>query len=304
MSTPATTLGFLASRSQNEPIGTIALPLRDHVNGATVMSLMRIDWSFLRPGENVDIEISMGSVLTLQRNDLVQKMRGQWLLFIDDDMVFEPQSIGQIVDTFYELDAQFAEPVIVGGLCFRRAAPYYPTMYRREAPDHGGYRVIETWDKEVVEVEATGAAFLLVPVTALEAIAETPQPPFEVRMQQGRPPGFFRWQGIRGEDLQFCQDFKAAGGRIFVDTRIEIRHVSEVQVGKEHYLREMALRSEEEEAACRTANTLLGLPTLAAEAAAQKLGWQSSPIRSISSSSQNSTENPNPMKLTSMSGVG
>jgi hypothetical protein len=272
MGAPLATLEVLSSRAEGEPEGTIAMPVRDHVNAATMMSMLHSDWSFLGGG-TMDRAILQGSILTMQRNEAVQRMRGKYLLFIDDDMVWKPDAIGRLVATYEELLTQWATPFMVGGLCFRRTPPFQPTLYMRESPTAGQYNFLEEWPDDIVEVDATGCAFLLIPVNVFEAIADSPMPPYEVRERMTGLPSFFRWDKHYGEDLQFCQDAKTAGVRIFVDTRIEVGHIAEIEIRSEHFLRELATRSPVLYAQRLVVNKKMGLPTVSQEKARARLGW-------------------------------
>jgi hypothetical protein len=270
---PVASLEVFGARAPTEPLGTIAIPARDHINAATTTSLLQTDWRFVGSEQAIDRLVLQGSILTLQRNEAIQRMRGRWLLFIDDDMTWEPDAIERLVDRHYELDHQFDEPVVLGGLCFRRTPPHQPTLYMREQATSGRYNFLERWDSDVVEVDATGCAFLLIPVTALEQMSGDEMPPYEVRQTMSGPPPFFRWEGKLGEDLRFCQDAKAAGCRIFVDTTIEIGHISEVRIGHRQFLQEIAMRDPDDERARRWSNERMGLPTLSREEAREQLGW-------------------------------
>jgi hypothetical protein len=86
------------------------------------------------------------------------------------------------------------------------------------------------------------------------------------------PSQFFKWEGVLGEDLRFCQDAKAAGCRIYVDTRLKIGHMAEVEIGERQFLMEMATRSPELLEARRKANDKMGLTTLEPKRAREKLG--------------------------------
>lgn len=262
-------MNVYSSRQPGDPLGTIAMCTRDHLNAATATCLWSTDFSWVPPGQHVQRSVTQGSILTMQRNECLKRMEGSWLLFIDDDMVWRPEAVGQLVLSWQKLQAQFEEPVMLGGLCHRRAHPYDPTLYAREAPSHGLYRFIEKWDTDIVEVDATGCAFLLIPETVLVAMATragTEWPPLADRLNR-LPPPIFRWDGMMGEDLSFCADAKAAGARIFVDTRIEIGHIAEVTIGRRDFLRAVSERDAVTEDHIRTLNTGLGLPTLTAEEA-------------------------------------
>ena len=274
MSAPLATLDILSARAVIEPEGTLAIPVRDHVNATTMMSLLHTNWAFLGEGA-MDRIVFQGSILPLQRNEAVQKMRGKYLIFIDDDMVWPSDAIGRLVGAYEELldTPSLKDPFMVGGLCFRRTPPYQPTLYMREQPTAGQYNFMEQWDDGFVEVDATGMAFVLIPVEVFEAIAGTPMPSFEDRQRLGGQPSFFRWGKNFGEDLQFCQDAKAAGVRVFVDTRIEIGHIGEIQIGTHQYLEQLAQRSMPEYAQRLMVNKRMGLPTVSPTRAKEILGW-------------------------------
>jgi hypothetical protein len=127
-------------------------------------------------------------------------------------MVFE-------ADSFERLYAH--DLPIVGGLCHNRRPPYMPILMREY---DGGYAFVYDFDREVdgkglIEVDATGAAFLLVKREVFERIAETKEEPFAIRGP--------------GEDVSFCLRAKELGYKIFVDTTVEIGHVGEVVVGSD-----------------------------------------------------------------------
>lgn len=262
---------FTSSRA-GEPLGTIGIPCRDHINARTVMSLLTTDLRFaIEQQKTIPIVVLQGNALPWQRNELVNRMQGDWLLFIDDDMTWQPDAIARLVATQQEHDLD-----IVSGLCFRRVRPFHPTMYMREQPDEGLYAFREKWDEgEIVEVDATGMAFCLIHKRVFEMIADGPIPPFEERMAIGGPPPlFFHWYGTVGEDLDFCQTARKAGAKIWVDTSIQIGHVGEIEIGMNEYLHAMASRDVATVAAWREQNDKLGLPTMTAEEARERLGWQ------------------------------
>jgi len=257
-------------RREGEPIGSIVIPTRDHINAATMTSVVMSDFRWLPEGTTVDHNIIQGSILTSQRNEGIQRMRGDWILFIDDDMVWHPDAIGKLVAAREEHDLD-----MIGGLCFRRSEPYAPTLYMRENPTGGGYNFLERWDPDqIVEVDATGAAFLLIHKRVFEMIAGGPMPPHEHRVREGGPPpNFFRWEGTLGEDLRFCQDAKAAGARIWVHTGIEIGHVAERTITHRDFLFQLAERDEATYNARKELNDRMGLPTMTPEEVKASLGW-------------------------------
>ncbi len=257
----------MGNGGDDSTVGTIAVPVRDHINSATMTSWFMTDYTFLGKDENVSRFILQGNILTLQRNEAVQRMNGDWLLFIDDDMVWQPDVIGRLIASREEHDLD-----MLGGLCFRRSDPYQPTLYMREQPDKGAYNYLEDWPDGVVEVDATGLAFLLIHKRVFEAIAGSPMPTLEERSRMPLP-NFFRWEGTLGEDLRFCQDAKRAGMRIWVDTRIEIGHIGEHEIRRANYLQALAFRDQSVIKERRKINTKMGLPTVSRAQARAKLGW-------------------------------
>lgn len=248
-------------------IGTLVIPVRDHINASTATALLHTDWSFLKEKESIDRLIIQGNILTLQRNEAIQRMRGDWLMFIDDDMVWEPDAIGRLIAAREEIDAD-----IIGALCYRRSAPHQPTMFMREGPTSGGYNYLEDWEPGIIEVDATGMAFVIIHKRVFERIADTPMPSYDTRMHLG-PAGFFTWEGVIGEDLRFCQNAKDVDCRIFVDTRIEVGHISEIEIRRKHYLIEALTRDPAIRSARKVVNDEMGLPTLTDERIKELLGW-------------------------------
>jgi len=238
--------------------GTVAIPMLDRMPASSVMSLVGTDWTWLKPEYYVKgpLIIHGSSVLTLARNEAVQRLEGDWICFIDDDMVWQPDAVGRLIATREEYDLD-----MLGALCFRRSEPFQPTMYMRESADAGLYNYVESWDADIAEVDATGLAFAVIHKRVFEKIAGNPIPSLEDRMRTG-PPEFFKWQGLLGEDLRFCQDAKAAGCHIFVDTRIKIGHVAEREITERDFLVELALRDKAVVKERRKANNRMGLSTV------------------------------------------
>jgi hypothetical protein len=263
----ATPLVLNALRSPEEPVGTLAFPVRDQMNTSTVFSILATDRSDLGP---LDILALKGSILTLQRNALIQHMRGDWILFIDDDMVWPQDAVKRLIASLQELRDGGIEPDVLGALCFRREHPYQPTLYVRDGPE-GAYNFLETWDTDYVDVDATGMAFALITKRCLERLTGSGQPPYEERIRQDRYPDFFEWTGRMGEDLRFCSDVKRFGGRIMVDTRLEIAHVGEILVGNADFLQALASRPTSITKARKEVNDKMGLPTMTRSAAKGKL---------------------------------
>ena len=251
-------------------VGTIAMITRDNIAAQTAISLVMTDQSFLQPGEFIKKYIVVGNILTFQRNQCIAYMEGDWVLFIDSDMTWQPNDVKTLVETQRKFDLD-----IVGGLCFQRGDPYQPTMYK-ETPT-GGYTYMEKWDEDAaVEVDATGMAFALVHIRVFDRILrqKTGQgfPDFYVRSQKKSSPPFFRWEEEVGEDFLFCREAREAGCRVFVDTSVKVGHVGQHVITEETFLRGIAFRPSEATQWRAEILKPMGLEALSAEEAREKLG--------------------------------
>ena len=206
-----------------------------------------------------------GTLVEKARNDAVRNMLGafngqaQWILFVDGDMVFQPDSLQRILVTAFGT-TPWAD--CVGGYATLKGELALPTC------DTGS----GTWEsiypgRGPIEVIRTGAAFILckrhvfeqlpqpwfrlrVPARPLDFMAEVdnwarmkmnganpfrglPGKPWEKLEQMAEhdpsaTPGSFVPAEV-GEDSGFCDGVKNAGMRIVVDTNIEVGHL-EVKV--------------------------------------------------------------------------
>jgi len=160
------------------------------------------------------IHADNGPIDTL-RNDIVQKALSigmDRLIMLDVDMVYHPKTITSLLSRNLP---------IVGGLSFRRYPPFDSIMLRLTDM---GYEDVDEWEEgELVEVDATGAGCLMFD---MEVFRKMPYPWF--RFQKDSDTG-----ATIGEDVGFCQDLKAAGYRIFVDTSIPSGHLTTMVVNRQ-----------------------------------------------------------------------
>lgn len=266
--------------SAQKCVGTIAMVTRDNVSAQTAISMQMADMSFLGPGEYVKKYIIQGNVLVFQRNECIGRMDGDWILFIDSDMSWQPGAIKTLVETQRKFDLD-----IVGGLCFQRGDPYQPTLYMHgdrasltPGVSWSGYTFLEQWDEDAaVEVDATGMAFCLIHQRVFDRILRQRTgegfPPLAERERMTAPP-FFVWDGEVGEDFRFCEHAKAAGCRVFVDTSVKIGHVGQQVITEETFLREVAFRKDYEQAFREQQLDSIGHKALTREQARAKLGMK------------------------------
>lgn len=174
------------------------------------------------------------------RNTAVERFLqadAEWLMWIDTDMGFAPDSIDQLVAA-----AHPTERPIVGGLCFTqketevdglggfRTAPS-PTLYRWVDVGDGRQGFTPWYDypaNELVQVAGTGSAFILIHRSVLEKLGED-GPTWYNRLTNPTT------SQLLSEDLSFCGRAVQAGFPIYVDTRVKTTHMKTQWVGEQDY---------------------------------------------------------------------
>lgn len=171
---------------------------------------------------------------------LLDQSEAEWLLFIDSDMGFDPDAV--------ELLLAAADPVnapVIGALCFG--------LRKQESDGQGGWRgvpfpTVMDWDGKgfqvrygytpnvITRVAATGAAFLLIHRSVLEAMrAEAGDTWFDrARMHTEDA-------GLMGEDISFCARLGRMGIPIHVHTGVRTSHLKPVWVNEEYFQGQRAL---------------------------------------------------------------
>jgi hypothetical protein len=243
------------------PKGLVTVTTYGMIQGQTAQCLLDArSFSEQNGLTNVLWRMIPGSLVEKARNEAVRQMlreQAGWLLFIDGDMVFQPDSILRILQTAY---AELPNADVLGAYCTLRGELALPTA-------DSGTGTWESWfpNSGVVSVMRTGGAFLLIKRHVLEALRD---PWFRMRVP-ARPIDFmaevdnyarikfdgfnpFRghaeqyWERLEkcaiddpsivvdnyvpvevGEDSGFCDRTKLAGFNIFVDTRIVIAHIDQ-----------------------------------------------------------------------------
>ena len=159
----------------------------------------------------------------------LDKSEAEWLFFIDSDMGFAPDTVDRLVAS--------ADPEtrpVVGGLAFaqKSAGPgpigarrfrANPTLYRAAEVDNriGFVPMFDYPPDQLVEVQATGAACLLIHRTVLERVrSEYGDRWFSfIEVPKGEH-GFTEF----GEDMSFCLRLVAQDIPIWVDTGVKTTH--------------------------------------------------------------------------------
>jgi hypothetical protein len=148
-----------------------------------------------------------GPIDTL-RNDIVEKalkIGVTRLIMLDVDQIYATDTITKLI--------KHRLPV-VGAKVNRRYPPFDPIIMKIVGK---GYEPVQDYEAgDLVECDATGCGCIMYD---MEVFKKLPYPWFRFQTDPG--------SGMTiGEDIGLCQDLKGAGYKIFVDTSIEIGHLT------------------------------------------------------------------------------
>jgi hypothetical protein len=204
----------------------IGLPHVNDFSGKTLTSLFGVlaNWGqrFLPLEEE-------GALIDTARNRIfrkAQKEGADYLLFVDSDMVFPPDSLQKLID----LNADVAT-----GVYFKRQAPHRPNVYHWTGKTTGVHKNYVDIPKEPFKVDSTGGGFLLISKRVLDEWTK------ERYQKHGRP--FTRiladdgetGADHYGEDTSFCLRCKELGYEIWADPTIKLGHKGSVTIGAGHW---------------------------------------------------------------------
>lgn len=148
------------------------------------------------------------------RNSLIEQaqMEGaKYLLMLDTDQVYPDDALVKLLS--HKVD-------ICGVRVHRRWMPFDPIFLRGEIGNYKNVSDEEAYSGDLIEIDATGTGCLLFDMKVFDKV-EYPWFAFEKR--EGKPVG---------EDIYFCSKARKAGLRIFVDTSIEVGHLTTVEVNR------------------------------------------------------------------------
>lgn len=205
----------------------IAVPCLDMVPVDFMTSMIN-----LRKTANTRYAVVQNSLIYDARNTLTAtalRAEGGYsrVLWVDSDMVFQPDALQRLCATMDETGAG-----VVSGLCFKRRLPTSPVIY--SAVEHEvseeGINVKATIMRDYVpesvfDVAGCGFGLCLTSVDALRAVWEKYGPPFDPMTQMG-------------EDLSFCWRCGMLGIRMVCDTRVKAGHVGRMIYDEDVYAKQ------------------------------------------------------------------
>jgi len=148
------------------------------------------------------------------RNSLVEQAQiegAKWLLMCDTDQVYPPDTLTKLLQHGKD---------VCGVRVHRRWPPFDPIFYRGSIGQYQNVPDEEAYSGRLIEVDATGTGCLLI---NMEVFDEMAFPWFAFGVKNGK---------AVGEDITFCSKVRESGRQIFIDTSIEVGHLTVMEVGK------------------------------------------------------------------------
>ena len=199
----------------------IAIPTMESVPVQFLGSMLQLK----RQDVEVQFGIETGSLVYNARNSLARqavKSEADYVLWLDSDMVFNPDLLDRMLTVCQENDIDF-----LTALCFRRKPPYTPCLFERLDVRKDGkgasYTALLSVPDGRFKVEGCGLAGVLMSTDVLISVAAK----FNGQM-------FDPMYGF-GEDVAFCWRARQCGYEIWCDSEIEMGHVGQCVVTRGYF---------------------------------------------------------------------
>lgn len=195
----------------------IAVPSMDSVPAIFAQSLSMLE----KVGDCV-IGFQVGSLVYNSRNQLARRaieMGSDYILWLDSDMMFEPDTLKRMTNIMGEKDLD-----ILSGIYFRRCEPYTPVLCDKLSISEGGcdHHNLEEVPEGLFEVEGIGFGCVLMKTDVV----------FDVL---ARFHDAFSPIHAVGEDLSFCWRARECGYKIFADSSIQLGHCGHTIITKQFF---------------------------------------------------------------------
>lgn len=194
----------------------VAIPCHDAKVGIeTVRGLLNEQVAALAAGDELQVAFLPGcSLITFGRNQLAGDFlntEADRLVFVDSDVSWEPGSLVKI--------AHHPADVVGGAYRYKSDTEGYPVSWIEG----------ELWSDEhgLIEVGSMPTGFLAINRSVFDRLKEA-HPERGYEHQGHKAHAFFHApfkDGIMyGEDAAFCADWRAAGGKVFLDPELALTH--------------------------------------------------------------------------------
>lgn len=192
----------------------IGIPIHRPIEFKVFESFVRM--TNLRGEHQYDFSMVSNSLIYDAREYIAKeflKSECEYLMFIDSDMTFHPQSVeflGRHKKDFVTAKA------------FKRVKPYQPCFYTKvDYKDGEPYLEAPVqYGEGLLPIEGAGLACALISRKAFEAI---------------NAPYFFPLPNV-GEDLTFCLKLKEAGIQMYCDTTLQFGHLGHTEIFEKDFI--------------------------------------------------------------------
>ena len=203
----------------------VGIPCYGSAPAPTLEDFMRMAYYFGR--KYPEYEFFLGIIDKTEqyraRNRIVEAAIGtgaKYLLMLDDDMVVDIENSSQPSQRYEFLRKMISDmdekpdAGVIGALYFQRGGEYHPVAMNTEGGKYYWLRD-EQIQHKLQPVDIAGGGCLLIRMSVFDRI---PSPWFEPEMQVDGP--------SRGTDVQICEKSREAGFSVWLDSSIELGHVS------------------------------------------------------------------------------
>jgi len=184
---------------------TIGIPLYNSMPTQSFLSILKMLHNM---GNKFNVIYTSNYPIESARNEIVRrflKRDSDYLLFIDSDQIL-PENVLQRLMGLGD---------VVSGISFKKAYPYYPTIYKNAGEKF--QPVVDYPKNKIIEVDAVGMFCTLV---KREVFENMERPWFEFGQTSDGE--------LIGEDLMFCRKAKDLGFSIRSDTGLIVPHVGAI----------------------------------------------------------------------------
>ena len=167
---------------------------------------------------------SSGALVHKNRENIIKHFLGDttadWLLFVDSDILFEARDVLFLCDT-----ANKENKKVVSGLYFSPGPinDQFPFPEAFDKTEKGYLPLIDIPKDSVINVDAAGLGFMLIHRTV-----------FNIILSKYSISDIFV-SSTYGENIEFCRKAQEFGIDIYLDTRVDIKHIKRFAMGKEMY---------------------------------------------------------------------
>jgi len=201
----------------------IAVPnYRGWIESPHHLSMITLFHHLGKEGINVRFVTPVGTVLSTARQTCVnaacEDPACEYMLFIDDDMVFTPEHVEALTSEVVNDDLDFCS-----ALAFSNSIPTKPCIFGKnlEHPEHGDtpwwYIVTDYPKNQRFEVLASGFGMCCISTRMLK------------KMREGKPNYqhfSYAHRLCPNEDVAFCLNARDCGFKLYCDSRVSIGHIS------------------------------------------------------------------------------